>query len=214
MTTYREGLLAAARECKDLAEAWDSVVGKGAKKDGLGSAVLLLCQQAILALAEQEDQRGAAAEDCHMSGRAQGQRSAYADQHEAVRPQSAPHPDPAGQASSHKDADEGTGEPMRPALPGPDSVSAAAGAAAMPCCGEYATCMRACVPRGEWIAEERIRQRGLVSVPREPTEAMRLAGAVAIQEHYRRDGGWCGLAAAQEQMLLTWQAMLAAGSAK
>ncbi len=55
-------------------------------------------QKLLAELAEQEDQMEAAA-------------------------QSAPHPDPAGQASSHKDADEGTGEPMRPALPGPDSVS-------------------------------------------------------------------------------------------
>ena len=47
-------------------------------------------------------------------------------------------------------------------------------------------------------------------VPVEPTEDMRLAGCNTIQEHYSRDGGWCGLAAAQEQMMLTWNAMLAA----
>jgi len=43
---------------------------------------------------------------------------------------------------------------------------------------------------------------------RQPSEAMRLAGYLAIQEHYRADGGWCGLKAAQEQMTLTWNAML------
>lgn len=50
-------------------------------------------------------------------------------------------------------------------------------------------------------------------VPYEPTEEMRLAGSVAIQEHYRGDGGWCGLLAAQEQMILTWNAMLLAAPA-
>jgi hypothetical protein len=41
----------------------------------------------------------------------------------------------------------------------------------------------------------------------ELTEEMRVAGCEAIQAHYRVDGGWCGLAAAQEQMHLTWYAM-------
>lgn len=60
-------------------------------------------------------------------------------------------------------------------------------------------------------AKSSTRERGeMVLVPREPTEAMRQAGCDAIQEYYREDGGWCGLAAAQEQMTLTWAAMLAA----
>src|SRR5690242_20733421 len=48
-----------------------------------------------------------------------------------------------------------------------------------------------------------------VLVPREPTEEMRSAGITAIQERYRKDGGWCGLLPAQEQMMETWKAMLA-----
>ena len=31
----------------------------------------------------------------------------------------------------------------------------APGGCAIPCCGEYATCLRACTPRGEWIARQR-----------------------------------------------------------
>jgi hypothetical protein len=49
-----------------------------------------------------------------------------------------------------------------------------------------------------------------IIVPVVPTEAMRSAGIGAIQEHYSRDGGWCGLIAAQEQMALCWQAMIEA----
>jgi malate synthase len=49
-----------------------------------------------------------------------------------------------------------------------------------------------------------------VVVPVEPTEAMRIAGATAIQELYRGDGGWCGVKAAEEQVNLTWSAMLRA----
>ena len=65
------------------------------------------------------------------------------------------------------------------------------------------------------LLREALRERaGMVLVPREPTATMRLRGSLAIQDHYRRDGGWCGLASAQEQMHLTWNAMLAAAEGK
>lgn len=50
----------------------------------------------------------------------------------------------------------------------------------------------------------------LLAALREPSEEMKRDGCIAIQEHYRADGGWCGLKAAQEQMTLTWDAMLSA----
>lgn len=43
----------------------------------------------------------------------------------------------------------------------------------------------------------------------EPNEAMKMAGSHAICEIYRRDGGWCGMKAAEEQMLATWNATAA-----
>lgn len=48
----------------------------------------------------------------------------------------------------------------------------------------------------------------VLSALRQPSEAMKLTGSLAIQEHYCADGGFCGLRAAQEQMTLTWEAML------
>ena len=102
--TPREALEAAARVCAETGDKF----GFGGHQTGA-----YVCQQKILALAEQEDQRGAAEITRRDKVSSAG----------SIPAQSAPHPDPAGQASSHKDADEGTGEPMRPALPGPDSVS-------------------------------------------------------------------------------------------
>lgn len=50
-----------------------------------------------------------------------------------------------------------------------------------------------------YVAE---RQRGM-----EPTETMWLHGCTAVQEIYRKEGGWCGLKAAQDQVASTYRAM-------
>lgn len=44
---------------------------------------------------------------------------------------------------------------------------------------------------------------------RKPTEAMKTAGCLAISEIYRREGGWCGMKAAEDQTLATWTDMAA-----
>lgn len=44
----------------------------------------------------------------------------------------------------------------------------------------------------------------------EPTQAMWDAGALAITELYRGEGGWCGVKAAEEQARITWFVMVKA----
>jgi hypothetical protein len=46
----------------------------------------------------------------------------------------------------------------------------------------------------------------------ECTPTMLTAGALAIVELYRGEGGWCGIKAAEEQARVTWNAMIAASS--
>ncbi len=78
-----------ARVCDDLQKHPEH------RGDAVIRAGMIYCAEAIRALdLGAQDQREAAAEDCHMWGRAQGQSPAIAGQHEAVLKQSASHQSP------------------------------------------------------------------------------------------------------------------------
>ncbi len=127
MTTYREGLLAAARVCeavwREQNKEW--VRGGTSYHDG-GVDAAEECERRILALAEQEDQRGAAA-TCTEGASSETGESQNRASDGKLEAQSAPHPDPAGQEVAlpavAPDPGASVSESAAPALPGPETVS-------------------------------------------------------------------------------------------
>lgn len=114
---YREALLAAARVCREISETRPYVVNDFTEGIRTGAH---RCANAILALAEQEDQRGAAENTRRDESTSAGSTPA----------QSAPHPDPAGQVSAQAEFGRSAEANLckqrdaagnaAPALPGPN----------------------------------------------------------------------------------------------
>lgn len=117
MTTYREGLLAAARVCESIwREQNKEWLRTGLSYHDGGVDAAEECERAILALAEQEDQWGAAALQPYHGVSFESPSAG------TTGPQSAPHPDPAGQ-TLRATGDSESGTSPQSALPGPDMVS-------------------------------------------------------------------------------------------